>query len=316
MTTKIPRNLSWKAWKAWGRKLTKTQSYVNWKLAFWLLYGEMRWGDDYIQIAEDLHVSRHTLWRAASIARAFELVPSTVLFPDDGRTIPFWNCEPIANGNLSVEERTEIVQDAINRNLSQSEIKRIVKEKLESRLKALPPAAQTGFSAGLKNGPKEDDGLPIPPHGVKREEPDYDALQERIKALEGVNTELREQVEVLSLAKADKAQTRIAEIDMQAEDSAVEGMTVYTPAQEAEIAALNDAARVNLNVVVEQQNVRIRELEQEVFGLGGQLAVYCKIRPYLERIVACLAENEEIGDWLRTAAETLEEEKAFYEAGK
>lgn len=299
-----------KAWGEAGVELRRLQENNWWKIAYWLLYGEDHNYTTFSQIADDLGFNATTVRRAVLIARRFQSVPLTVHSAKE--LPPFWNCEALTNKVLEPDERLNLARQSAR--LSQTAIKSLVKQYLQARsLPEAPQAPPAAFTAGLADD-APDDGLPIAPNGKarrereKKEQQEYDALQERIKALEGVNAELREQNEVLCLIKEAKVTATVQEAP------APDAPSVGLPFDDN--AVLNDAARVNLNEVVEQQNARIRELEQEVAQVNGQLAFYCKIRPYLERIVACLAENEEIGDWLRTAAETLEEEKAFYEAEK
>lgn len=308
----LPEDVPFEDWLALGPVFRSFSSQIQWAIGDWINYGERHYGEKYAQAEAETDYDNGYLRNVAWVARSIKMS----LRRDN---VPFSYYSLLAVSGMDDTDRALLLEKVVTGHTETG--KPILMRRTDFGLLVQDRKAQKGitsprlpeFNGGLAdNAP--DDGLPIAPNGKarrereKKEQQEYDALLERLKALEGVNTELREQNEVLSLSKAEKGQSTVQETP------APDAPSVGLPFDDN--AVLNDAARVNLNEVVEQQNARIRELEQELAMVNGHLAFYCKIRPYLERIVACLAENEELEGWLRTAAETLEEEKAFYEAGK
>lgn len=161
----IPSEITWRGWCVWGKELTRHQEKMWWKIAFWLLHGERKWGETYVQIAEDLGVSKNTLYQATTIARAFEFLELTLEI-----TPKFWNCHPLTHKLLTGEERLQLAAEAVNQKFSQKKIEAFVREFLKTKsIAEETPPPPPAFNGGLaKDAP--DDGLPIAPNGKAERE--------------------------------------------------------------------------------------------------------------------------------------------------
>lgn len=64
---KFSNDITYDEWMAYGKKLAKRYSNIQWLIGDWINYGEAKWGEKYAQAEDDLSFSQGTLRNYASI---------------------------------------------------------------------------------------------------------------------------------------------------------------------------------------------------------------------------------------------------------
>jgi hypothetical protein len=149
-------DISFKEWEDWGKRLVLVRDRVGWKLAQWLAFGERKWKQTYIQVAEDLQVGRNYLYNATRIARAFENVALC-------NTVPFWHYRELANKGLTKDDRILLLEQVAISKLTQEQTGVLVTNYIAA--KELPdcPHEEPQWTGGkFGNGNPEPEPEPEP----------------------------------------------------------------------------------------------------------------------------------------------------------
>lgn len=64
---RITSDVTYEEWSAYGKKLSKRYSTLQWLIGDWINWGEQKWGEKYAQALDDLSFSYGTLRNYASI---------------------------------------------------------------------------------------------------------------------------------------------------------------------------------------------------------------------------------------------------------
>jgi hypothetical protein len=121
-----PSDLSFEEWGSWMRWTWHRKRSLDWKAIYCLAFGERVHGQTYIQIAEDLGVSREYLYNAAGWARAFQNLSLSL-----GLTVT--HARYLANKALDDEERQKFMEIASDNKWTCEQTKIAVKEYLKAR---------------------------------------------------------------------------------------------------------------------------------------------------------------------------------------
>jgi hypothetical protein len=141
----LPDSMRYEEWAAIGQVLRRTSSQVQWAIGDWLLYGEHKFGEMYVQAADmtgyDQGYLRH-------LTRASKAIPSVMRHHNLGHSYYV----AVALTDLSDEDKEELLKAA--QNLNRDPFRKLVKEYVQLR-------AQPDPSADPPNPPEQDDDVPV-----------------------------------------------------------------------------------------------------------------------------------------------------------